>query len=161
MKAWTLRALLLLSLTGSAWAQTPEAPAPSALRVTYLVYSGRPNPTITITDAKTIRSLQSQLSGALVTGAGVRSTELPSVLGYNGIRVEAVDPAGTDVEYTVKGRFLRSENRKASAQAKASAVTATASTSASQIEAQLLKLAENRGVLSTSALATARKSAGK
>lgn len=162
MNAWTLCAMLLLSLAGgSAWAQAPEPAAPSALRVTYLVYSGRPNPTLTITDAKTIRSLRSQLSSALVTGAGVRSTELPSVLGYNGIRVEAVDPAGSGIEYTVKGRFLRSQNRQAGSESKAPAITASASTNASLIEMQLLKLAENQGILSASALADARKSAGK
>lgn len=153
MKAWTTCVLLLSLLAGpAAWAQT----APPALRVTYLVYSGRPNPTLTITDAKTIRSLQAQLSGALATGAGVPATELPSLLGYNGIRVEAVG-AEAQAEYTVKGRFLRSEHRQGSAKTGAPAVVARSSTAAAQIEAQLLKLAEQRGVLSATVLAGARK----
>ncbi|KRD32053.1 hypothetical protein ASE35_13945 [Lysobacter sp. Root916] len=160
MKAWAI-CVLLLSLFGgpAAWAQNAPA-APSALHVTYLVYSGRPNPTLTITDAKTIRSLQAQLSGALATGAGVGSTELQPVLGYNGIRVEVVG-ADAEPEYTVKGRFLRSEHRLGAAKAGTPAVIARSSTSASQIEAQLLKLAEQQGVLSASTLSVARKGAGK
>lgn len=160
MKAWTI-CVLLLSLFGgpAAWAQNAPA-APSALRVTYLVYSGRPNPTLTITDAKTIRSLQSQLSSALATGAGVRSTELQPVLGYNGILVEVVG-ADAEPEYTVKGRFLRSEHRQGTAKTGAPAAVARSSTAATQIEAQLLKLAEQQGVLSAPALAAARKAPGK
>ena len=160
MKAWTTCALLLSLLAGpTAWAQNAAA-APTELRVTYLVYSGRPNPTLTITDPDTIRSLQSQLSSALATGAGVRSTQLPSVLGYNGIRVEAVGQAAP-VEYTVKGRFLRSERHQDVAKASAPAIAASASTAASLVEAQLLKLAEQRGVLSAAALTAARRSTAK
>lgn len=155
MKAWTTCALLLSLLAAPlAWAQD----APTALRVTYLVYSGRPNPTLTVTDPATIRSLQSQLSSALATGAGVQSKELPPVLGYNGIRVEAVGQDGAP-QYTVKGRFLRSETQ---ADVKAAAtVAASSSTSASLVEAQLLKLAENQGLLSAAALSSARKATGK
>lgn len=160
MKAWTTCALLLSLLAGpAAWAQNAPA-APTALRVTYLVYSGRPNPSLTITDAKTIRSLQAQLSSALATGAGVPATELPPVLGYNGIRVEAVD-AEAEAEYTVKGRFLRAAHRQDAAKTGAPAVLARSSTAATQIEAQLLKLAEQQGVLSATALAGARKASGK
>ena len=155
MKAWATCALLL-SLIAAPLASAQDAP--TALRVTYLVYSGRPNPTLTVTDPATIRSLQSQLSSALATGAGVASTELQPVLGYNGIRVEAVGQDGAP-QYTVKGRFLRSETQ---ADAKAAAtVAASASTSASLVEAQLLKMAENQGVLSAAALANARKVSGK
>ncbi len=160
MNAWKLCAMLLLSLAGgSAWAQAPEPAAPSALRVTYLVYSGRPNPTLTITDAKTIRSLRSQLSSALATGAGMRSTELQPKLGYNGILVESVGEAAP--QYTLKGRFLRADGRATSADAKAPTIAASASTAATLIEAQLLKLGEQQGVLSPSTAAMARKGAGK
>ena len=155
MKAWTTCALLLSLIAAPlAWAQD----APTALRVTYLVYSGRPNPTLTITAPATIRSLQSQLSSALATGAGVKSKELPSVLGYNGIRVEVIGKDDAP-QYTVKGHFLRSETQvdgKANA-----AVAASSSTSASLVEAQLLKLAENQGLLSAAALANARREASK
>lgn len=158
IQAWAQRALCAL-LLASPLAAAQDAP--TALRVTYLVYSGRPNPTLTITDAATVRSLHTQLADALATGAGVPSTELPPVLGYNGIRVEAVGAAPGAQDYTVKGRFLRAESRADAAKAGAASVTARASTSAAQVEAQLLKLAEQQGVLNAAVLAAARRAQGK
>lgn len=152
-----------LSLAIGPRAAAAEAPQTSALRVTYLVYSGRPNPTLTITDADTIRSIQSQLSGAATTGAGVESTDPPPILGYNGIRIEAIGPpAAQAVEYTVKGRFLRLQCAQAGANAKQSAVVAAStSTAAAQIEAQLAALGERRGVLDAPLLKSMRASSNR
>lgn len=163
MKAVAAGALTLLSLLNTPHASAADAPQPSALRVTYLVYSGRPNPSVTITDAGTIRSIQSQLSGAMTTGAPVASADPPPMLGYNGIRIEPVTPSGTqDAQYLVKGRFLRLQRAPAGAGARQSAVVvASASTAAAQIETQLIALGEHAGVLDAPVLKSMRAPPGK
>ncbi|WP_242112669.1 hypothetical protein [Luteimonas aquatica] len=124
---------------GAAFATQPG----EGLRVTYLVYSGRPNPTLTITDPATIRSIQDGLRQAANGAARSASAADQPRLGYNGILIEPVGREAAGVQYTLKGRAMRSESMAAAKGAAAQ----VESQAAVDLEARLLQLGGSQGVL--------------
>jgi hypothetical protein len=60
----------------------------SGLKVTVMIYSGRPNPTFTVTDAAVIARLSDAYRGASPLEGFDEETVVPSILGYQGVRIE-------------------------------------------------------------------------
>jgi hypothetical protein len=79
-------ALLACASSGPAAAQAAEED--EGLQVTVMIYSGRQNPTFTIEDGALIEELQSAVSSGERREDLEGRTVVPSILGYNGIRVE-------------------------------------------------------------------------
>ncbi|MBX9399987.1 hypothetical protein K4L06_01595 [Lysobacter sp. BMK333-48F3] len=145
----TLCASLLL-LAAPALAGAAESPG---LRITYLVYSGRPNPELTVTDPASLRAIESRLADALAAPAKQGAAAEP-VLGYNGILIEHVGGPAAKVQpqpLTIKGREVRIDTAPAS-DFKAAAATTRVSAAAGDLEAMLLKLGHKRGALDAKTL---------
>jgi hypothetical protein len=79
--------LVLLACAGSG-STAHAAETTSGLQVTVMIYSGRPNPTFAIEDAAALSGVHNALSAAEVREGFDRETVVPSVLGYNGIRID-------------------------------------------------------------------------
>ena len=91
-----------LWLAGGAVA-AEKAPATSGYRVTFLLYSGRPNPTIEVTSASEVTALEAQL-GRSSEGRADAAESAP-ILGYNGVLIE---PRGdTSARVLAKGRKVQ------------------------------------------------------
>lgn len=59
------------------------------LQVTIMIFSGRPDPTFSITDENVIKRLEGMLSNLSRSQSKFKeNTVIPSILGYRGIRVE-------------------------------------------------------------------------
>jgi len=85
----------LACASGSAAAQTGAAAGP---KVTVLIYSGRPNPTFTLSASQEER-LQQLIAAARQDPGHEGKTVLPSILGYNGIVVVWSSGAGLRAVY--------------------------------------------------------------
>jgi hypothetical protein len=143
---------LVLGGCTTTFAQEAQAKPPQqALRVTYLVFSGRPNPTVTVTDPAQVRAIEEKLASA-------RASKLRAepagefILGYNGILIERVGAAPTASGFVVKRDVLRVEGSAEKSDASAAAPVATVSRSASDLEALLLSVGREQGVLDAALL---------
>lgn len=67
---------------------TAQQPAASGVKVTVLLFSGRPDPTFQLTDAAQLAQMGAMLKEAPRQESGGRETILPAILGYKGIVVE-------------------------------------------------------------------------
>ena len=146
---------LCLVLGGCTTTSAQEAqakPPQQALRVTYLVYSGRPNPTVTVTDPAQVRAIEEKLASARASKLRAESDAGDSILGYNGILVERVGAAPTASGFVVKRDVLRVEGSAEKSDASAAAPVATVSRSASDLEALLLSVGREQGVLDAALL---------
>lgn len=145
---------LCLVLGGCATTSAQEAqakPPQQALRVTYLVFSGRPNPTVTVTDPAQVRAIEEKLASARASKLRAEPAG-DSILGYNGILVERIGDAPTAPGFVVKRDVLRAEGSAEKSDASAAAPVATVSRSASDLEALLLSLGREQGVLDAALL---------
>lgn len=79
------------------------------LRVTYLIYSGLPNPTLVVTDPDRIADLQRRLTSAVEWGTRVEGEGPEPILGYNGIMIEDLGTSEQEdaTFYVVKDDMLR------------------------------------------------------
>ena len=68
---------------------TPSAEPTDGLQVTILIFSGRPNPTFVLTDKAVLTQLKTLFKTIPVNDKFRANTIAPSILGYNGILVEA------------------------------------------------------------------------
>lgn len=84
LSAILVSALACVSASGPAEAQEPAA----GLKVTVMIYSGQPNPTFTLTDPALIARLGAAYREAPPLEGFERATVIPSILGYQGIRIE-------------------------------------------------------------------------
>jgi hypothetical protein len=145
----TLIAALAL-LAAPALALAAEAPG---LQITYLVYSGRPNPAVTVTDAASMRAIETRLTDALAAPAKSGAAAEP-ILGYNGILIEHVGGSSAKSRpqpLVIKGQQVRIDTAPASDLKSATATTRT-SAAAGDLEAMLLKLGQKRGALDATTL---------
>jgi hypothetical protein len=85
--------VLGLALFACASGRASAEPASNGPKVTFLIYSGRPNPTITL-NAGQVQRLQQLLAAAQPAGGADRRSVLPSILGYNGIVIESRGTSG-------------------------------------------------------------------
>jgi hypothetical protein len=103
--------LFATALPSSAQETIPEDPPPTdqQLLVTYLIYSGQPNPTLLVTDPRQVADLQRRIADARATGTPTGDEGPEPVLGYNGVMIE--DPATTYDEsstfYVIKNDIVR------------------------------------------------------
>lgn len=143
-----LTGLALLAAPGFALAA--EAPG---LQITYLVYSGRPNPVVTVTDPAALRAIKARLADALAAPAKTGAAAEP-VLGYNGILLEHVGGSSAKAKpqpLLIKGRQVRIDAAPATAM-KAATATTRQSAAAGDLEAMLLKLGQKQGALDAATL---------
>lgn len=95
--------VVLFLLVGTTMkSQDIEKPAKN-MKVTIMIYSGRPDPTFTITDENTIKKIEKLLSTLPKNDKfnDPKETVSPSVLGYKGILVENYSDLMPDLEYIV------------------------------------------------------------
>jgi len=118
----------------------PVAPG-AQFRITYLVFSGRPNPTVTIPPGPVYELVQKRLSSASATGRVAAAAEPPSRLGYNGILVEQFHGDGTVSRQVVHGDALRIESATPGQSVVAN------SSAAVGLEAALVSVGRSSGVL--------------
>lgn len=124
----------------------PMAPG-AQFRVTYLLFSGRPNPTVTVLPGPVYEVVQKRLDSATATGRALAATaDAPPALGYNGILVEQFHGDGTVSRQVVHGDALRIES------AVAGQSTTATSPSAAGLEAALLSIGRSSGALDTALL---------
>lgn len=125
-------------------AGTAAAAEPAGLRVTYLMYSGRPDPVLLVSDAASVRTIESRLNKAAASATAPGQTIAP-ILGYNGILIERVGSQAKSVSppVLVKGSLLQIGE----ASAKSGAAPVRSSPAAADLEAMLLQLGQRRGVL--------------
>lgn len=118
----------------------PTARPQPQMKITYLIFSGRPNPTVTVPRGRDFDMVTRKLDEAARTGTRVAGPADPPVLGYNGILIEYPDATGEVARVVLKKNGLRSESAGV-------AQAATRSVSALQLEESLLTLGRDRGVL--------------
>ncbi len=136
------------------------ATAPERLEVEIMIYSGRPNPTFTITDMAEIREI---LGAAKAFPRAPSAAAAPShpKLGYRGIVVANRSSVSVDLErFTVERStvLLTGAARASSVPGVAAATSATEARfdGSAALEQRLLAIAEGRGVLAPAALAHIR-----
>ncbi len=139
-----------------ALAQGERLPPPisdtSGLQVTFLVYSGLPNPTITLTDPAQVADLQARIAQVETSGARLEGFAAEPVLGYNGIVIEDLATVEEDdgLYYVVHGDVLSLEG--ATLEDSTGARPALATTGATEIENLLVDLGIATGALDSSTL---------
>lgn len=77
-----------LALFACASGRAAAEPASNGPKVTFLLYSGRPNPSFTLNAAQ-VQRVQELLTAAHPVSGAEDRTVLPSILGYNGIVIES------------------------------------------------------------------------
>jgi len=142
---------------GAAAAAQPQGealdPPGEKIRITYLVFSGRPNPTVTVAPGRVYEVVTKELAGARGTGTALKNGDEPSVLSYNGILLEQISADGRISRHVVKGSRLRIESESDSR------AVITSSNAARGLEAALLSIGQSYGALDPGLLAFIAKSA--
>jgi len=125
-------------------AQEIEKPV-KGLKVTILVYSGRPNPTYTTTDENFIKKIDSALKSKPKNKNFKDKTVSPSVLGYNGILVENFSDSMPDLEYFLVFRSnVELKNKKPTEKGVPIEILED---SASELQDMLVREAKARGII--------------
>ena len=137
-------------------AQKEGFPVDQRLLVTYLIYSGEPNPTLLVTDPAQVAELQARIADAEAMGTRIEGEGPEPVLGYNGIMIE--DAATTNDEnstfYVVKYDIVR---RDGGDPEDPYARGTTVSGEAAGIENLLISLGVQAGVINEVAMADIRE----
>lgn len=159
----TALAILASALPSPAQTAKPQ----TGLRLTYLMYSGRPNPTVTVTEPKQVAEIERRLAGTLAAGRTDGAAPSP-VLGYNGIRIDRLDaPRGegwivvrSDTMWIEGGEVRKVAGAKGELRSLASFSRSTVAVSreAAEIEGLLISLGADSGAVDPAALAEARVS---
>ena len=151
--------LFAAALPSRAQETLPEDPPPldqQQLLVTYLIYSGQPNPTLLVTDPGQVADLQRRIADARATGTPAGGEGPEPVLGYNGIMIE--DPATTYDEsstfYVIKNDIVRVDGGNPD---DPYARSTTVSGDALAIENLLISLGVQAGVINEAAIAEIRE----
>lgn len=135
----------LLAMLLAAGCAGPVAAAPTAaeatprtVRITLLLYSGRPNPSFEVDPAVATQRLAAGLEATRAAEAAAGETVVPGVLGYNGIVVEnGANARGLPREMVVYRDRVEVRDGKTSLRLDAGR----------QLEAALLKLAIEQKVI--------------
>ncbi|QRK06880.1 hypothetical protein JQX13_43610 [Archangium violaceum] len=162
-KAAFLCGVLSLSLGGATnvfASDTRAEQSQTGLRVTFLMYSGRPNPSVTVTDPEQVRAIEERLARAFSAGPRVATRASHAVLGYTGIKVERLGAATRDAKpFIVKRDVLRVEDEAEQAGlSSAAGPTGFVSREAMDLEDFLLALGRDQGVLDEVGLSVIRSS---
>ncbi|AFE04089.1 hypothetical protein COCOR_01477 [Corallococcus coralloides DSM 2259] len=148
-RAFVLCGVLGLGVAGSLTASASDLQAEQpqqGLRVTYLLYSGRPNPSVLVTDPAQVRAIEEQLARSLADGQRTAVTESPAVLGYTGIQIERLGDAGRgSPPMVLRGAVLREKANPD--QATLAPAQATVSRDAEVLEDLLLGLGRDQQVI--------------
>ena len=160
MKISFLLPFILFGLATVLKAQTPQETR--GLRVELLIFSGRPNPTFTITDTNQIRDLLTSVN-ALAIDPNAKAGEDRPILGYNGIRVTDLSSSEASAQsFRVRGSTVSVVRKQATKAGNAGADSFTTSEvrndHGSALETKLLELARKQGAIDDRILALIRKS---
>lgn len=139
-------ALLAASLQAGTVLAAPAGealdPPGEKIRITYQLFSGRPNPTVTVAPGRLYEVVTRELAGARATGTPVAERGTDAALGYTGIVLEQIAADGRVSRHVVKGTRLRIES-----EAGATGSLSTMSSAAKGLEAALLSIGQSYGVL--------------
>jgi hypothetical protein len=147
--SWMLATALMLGAPSAGAAEAPE------LKVRVLLYSGRPDPTYTISDSAEIERLRQALQQAQPAPEFAHSTVIRSALGYKGIVVE--NPQGIanlPAQITV---YRDNVETSAAGDAGARRRSQFRSDAQRSVETVLLELAAQRGVIPDNVLKRMRE----
>ncbi|MHA7628613.1 hypothetical protein [Corallococcus sp. M7] len=148
-RAFVLCGVLGLGVAGSLTASASDLQAEQpqqGLRVTYLLYSGRPNPSVLVTDPAQVRAIEEQLARSLANGQRTSVAGSPAVLGYTGIQIERLgDASRGSAPMVLRGAVLR--EKAAPEQEALAPAQATVSRDAAALEDLLLGLGRDQQVL--------------
>jgi stage V sporulation protein SpoVS len=75
-----------------------EVDTKNGLEITFLVFSGRENPTFVISDEGTLKQLEELVNNLKVDDLFSKETVIPSILGYNGIMVKPIGEPGIFID---------------------------------------------------------------
>lgn len=132
-----------------------EPPLKQGLVVTYLIYSGMPNPTVTLTDPAQIGDIQERIANVQAAGTRIDGEGPESILGYNGIMIE--DWASQENEdatfYVIKNDVLSVDGGNPE---DPSARSVTIASDAAEIENLLIALGVEAGAIDEATLAEIR-----
>ena len=140
-----------------AHAQDAKPQPEKGFRVTYLLFSGRPNPSVDVTEPRQVAEIAQRLAGALAGGARGNAGASHPVLGYNGIMIQRLGAAKGEGWFVVKKDTLRveggdaqnlsDETRGLESAAAYSRSTAAVSREAEEIEGLLITLGLSAGAI--------------
>ncbi|HYG62487.1 MAG TPA: hypothetical protein VEL74_07885 [Thermoanaerobaculia bacterium] len=146
---------LLAAVPSSAQDAKPQPE--KGFRVTYLLFSGRPNPSVVVTEPGQVAEIAQQLAGTLAGGARRDAAASHPVLGYNGIMIQRLGASKGEGWFVVNRDTLRveggdaqvpaSETGGAKSLAAFSRSTLAVSREAEEIEDLLISLGMNAGVI--------------
>lgn len=140
------------ALPSRAQDEVEEPSLDQQLRVTYLLYSGLPNPTLTITDPSQVADIQWRISYAESTGTPIGGEGPDPVLGYNGVMIEDLATADMDGStfYVIKNDVLRVDGGNPD---DPSTRWTTISSDAAAVESLLITMGIQNGVIDPATLA--------
>ncbi len=148
--------LFATALPSSAQKEGYEEPQfEQGLLVTYLIYSGLPNPTLVVTDPDRVADLQSRLTATVESGARIEGEGPEPVLGYNGIMIEDLGTSEREDStfYVVKNDMLRVEGGNPEDPA---ARSTTVAGEAAEIENLLIALGVESGTINEAEISELR-----
>jgi hypothetical protein len=151
---------LALGAAAPAFASDAQAEAPQkGLRITYLVFSGRPNPSVVVTDPAQVRAIEERLAVALAPGLRAAPQAAHPVLGYNGILIERLGGAPASSRFVVRRDVLQVEGAAEKSGSSAASEPAIAvSKTLVDLETLLLSLGREQGALEEGVLAVIQSS---
>lgn len=115
------------------------------VKVTILIYSGRPNPTFTITDENLIKKIENVLKTKPQKKNLKDKTVSPSVLGYNGILVENFSDLMPELEsFLVYHSKVELKSKKPTEKG---VTTEILEDTTSELQDMLIKEAQARGII--------------
>lgn len=156
--------LALVSLLSAlpAHAQNAKPQPEKGFRVTYLLFSGRPNPSVDVTEPRQVAEIAQRLAGTLAAGARGDAGAPHPVLGYNGIMIQRLGASKGEGWFVVKKDMLRVEGGDAQvlpsetgglkSMAAFSRSTVAVSREAEEIEDLLIALGTSAGAIDEAGL---------
>lgn len=131
-----------------------EPPLKQGLVVTYLIYSGLPNPTVTLTDSVRVGDLQERIAHVQASGMRIDGGAPEPILGYNGIMIEDLAAPEEDaIFYVIKDDVLSVDGGNPE---DPSARSVTISGDAAEIESLLIAIGIEAGAIDEATLSEIR-----
>ena len=105
--------VMVLFMAGIYIEAQEASPAVKGFKVTILIFSGRPNPTFTVTDKNMIEKIESFFKKTPKSSVLKGETVSPNILGYNGILVENLSDTMPDTDsFLVYNANVEVKNKK-------------------------------------------------
>ncbi len=138
-------AVMLLFMAGIYIEAQDVSQTVKGFKVTILIYSGRPNPTFTVTDKNMIEKIESFFKNTPKDKVLKGETVSPNILGYNGILVENLSDKMPDTDFfLVYNANVEVKNKKS---ADKSMINEMLSDNTLELQKMLIAEAQKQGVI--------------